>query len=162
MRQNPISISIRSACLITLFSLPMVASSSWGSSSVFRCENADGSTTLSQFPCGNQSQAIDVNVGSGKKGHGPTGLSAAEREMLNAVQERKEDRAEEQIRLQKAEAKEARQLETARFRCSKAKDHLEVVREEGRKGYSARQARYYKQRLQEAKDYVEQQCSAPK
>ena len=125
---------------------------------VYKCKTDDGSTTISQFPCAPASNSVDVRVGSGNQGRGPIGLSRAEREILAEAEERREDNIRAQQKQAKQQQKQARERETLEFRCDKAKEHLETVRAELRKGYSARHADYYKQRLADAKDYADQQC----
>ena len=125
---------------------------------VYKCKNEDGSTTISQFPCAPSSSSVDVSVGSGSQGRGPIGLSSAEREILAEAEKRRKDNIRARQKQAKQQHKQARKRETLEVRCSKAKEHLETVRGELRKGYSATHADYYKQRLEDAKEYAADQC----
>lgn len=141
------------ACLLAL-----LASSPASATQFFKCKNADGSTTLSQFPCATDASADTVSVGSGNVGYARPGLTAQETQILREAEKAKQAQAAEQRKAAKQRDKDAQADETAEFRCDKAKEHLAEVRDERRQGYSAHHADYHDERLEDAKSWVDSQC----
>ncbi len=151
-------------CRIGLLSLAclfaLLASSPASATQFFKCKNADGSTTLSQFPCATDASADTVSVGSGKVGYARPGLTAQETQILRDADKEQRAQAAEQRKAAKQRDKEEQAEEVAEFRCDKAKAHLEVVRDERRRGYSAHHADYHDERLEDAKAWVDSQCTS--
>ncbi|MCR9276836.1 MAG: hypothetical protein NXH85_02585 [Pseudomonadaceae bacterium] len=158
LRIQPNSLLQRMALLGLLCLLALVTSNSASATQFFKCKNADGGTTLSQFPCATDADADTVSVGSGNVGYARPGLTAQERQILRDAEDELEEREAQQHQAAKQRDKEARNAERAEIHCERAKEHLEDVRDERRDGYRARHADYYDNRLRDAKALVDKRC----
>ena len=143
---------------VALLSFVGVFSLTTSAATIYKCKMPDGSTTISQFPCADDSKPEEVVVGSGPRGYGAPGLSWEEWDILDDADDQRAQNIRDQKKHKKEQDKLARQRQTLEFRCNHAKEHLSTVREERRKGYSARSAEYSRRRLDDAKDYEKYEC----
>lgn len=95
IQSNPNLARISRLSLVCL--LALLASSPASATQFFKCKNADGSTTLSQFPCATDANADSVSVGSGTVGYARPSLTVEETQRLrDAEKDKKELDAEQQ------------------------------------------------------------------
>lgn len=139
--------------LAVLASLPAAAGAA-----VFRCAGDDDTPRFSQFPCGTDGAGSVVRLEPLHTVDIPP-ISDAEQELLERLEQRRDTRREQRARQrQKALRQAAARREERRAQCRAARQALNALQQQRRKGYSLSQARTLDRRERALEDDVRRNC----
>jgi hypothetical protein len=122
-------------------------------SSVYRCIGAAGETVFSQTDCGTDAVAIEARPAQAIG----EGLRPTEREALHTI--RKAAASQQKAVGATGAVRSEAAVRKQRYRCTRARQQLESVKAERRRGYPAGKGRVLRERQAKYEAYLASFCS---